>query len=348
MSYNVVDLHCDSVASLMHGKELRRSVPEVHIDVPRLKAGKVGMQVFAAYVPPETEAAFNYAAKLLDTIDEFARSDAHLTPVETAAQAKTAMACGKTGIMLAVENGLAIESSLKKLEELRRKKVRMMTLVHSEHMPWIASCTGSGNFIPEGVQASEQNDRNERGLSRFGEQVVDAMHDLGIIPDVSHSSVNAFWDVIRRSKKPIVATHSCAYSICAAARNLNDDQLKAMGDSGSVIGVNFCSTFLSDEFRLWYQNNKHLRQGFTVIDSPIKVPMSLVLDHIDHMVNIAGEDCIALGSDFDGIPSAPDGITGCDFYPVLEQELRQRGYSDTRIEKIFNGNFLRLLEVWDC
>jgi len=349
LGHKVIDLHCDTVFALKDGKDIRQSVPEIHVDLPRLRKGGVALQVFAAYVPPQTEAgsAFNYACEWLDSISAFARSDELLMPVENSSDLKTCMDANKTGIMLAVENGLAIDASLENLKMLRQRKARIMTLVHSEHMSWIESCTGKGQFKSDSDQS--------RGLGRFGEQVIDAMNDLGIIPDVSHSSENAFWDVIKRSKKPVIASHSCAYSICAAARNLKDDQLKALGDTGGIAAVNFCSSFLNEAYRLqfteiikndhslWEQimKKRHV-PGITAV-----VPITDIADHIDHMVNMAGEDAVALGSDFDGIPSAPEGVTGCDFYPVLEEQLRSRGYSESRVEKIFNGNFIRLLKAWD-
>jgi membrane dipeptidase len=326
----------------MEGKDLRQKVQGVHVDIPRLKEGGVGLQVFAVYVPPTIDSgAFGYASERLAAISTFANSEESLAPVETAAEARESIAAGKTGIMAAVENGLAIEESLEKLETLRRKKVRIMTLVHSRHLPWIASCTGDELVSPENKKRLAIPEKGG-GLSHFGEQVIDAMNALGIIPDLSHASEAAFWDVIRLSKKPVIASHSCAWSLCKAARNLKDDQLKALGDSGGIVGVNFFSAFLSEPFRISYENN----QQKVMPDAPA-VPMTIIADHIDYMVNIAGEDCIALGSDFDGIPAAPDGVTGSDFYPILATELRSRGYTENRIEKIFNTNFLRLLEVWD-
>jgi len=330
MAHKVIDLHCDSVCSLMDGKNIREAVKNVHVDLPRLREGGVALQVFAAYVPPETDNAFSYACERLDAIGAFAASDGRLTPVETSAELREVLAEEKTGVMAAVENGLAIEESLEKLEKLRRRKVRILTLVHSKHLPWVASCTGDGE---------------DRGLSSFGLQVVDAMNDLGIIPDVSHSSENAFWQVIKRSKKPIIASHSCAYSLCAAARNLKDDQLKALADSGGLVGVNFSSGFLYEPFRLVLE--KERKNGNQHPDISIKVPQSIIADHIDYMVKIAGEDCVVIGSDFDGVSFLPEGVTGSDFYKVLEAELRSRGYSEKRIGKIFNGNFLRVLEQWD-
>ena len=340
--HKVIDLHCDSVCSLMGGKDLRQRVPGVHVDLLRLREGGVGLQVFAAYVPPDTaeDQAFSYATERLDAIGAFAKSHELLAPVETAAELKETLISGKTGILAAVENGLAIENSLEKLEQLRRRKVRILTLVHSEHLPWIASCTGAVAFCG-GAD-------DHRGISRFGERVLDAMCDLGIIPDLSHASEDAFWDVInrfKRTKKPVIASHSCAFGICAAARNLKDDQIKALGDSGGVVGANFFSAFLSEPFRQAFEIE--VKNGNPNPDISVKVPASLIADHIEYMVNIAGEDCVALGSDFDGIPAAPEGVTGSDFYPVLEAELRSRGYSDKRIEKIFCTNFLRVLEEWE-
>ena len=348
MAHSVIDLHCDTVFYIMDGVDLLQPNPGIHVTLPRLREGGIVLQVFAVYVPPETgkEMAFNYTTERLDAIEAFARSDNSFVLVETAAELKSSMAAEKIGIMLAVENGLPIGDSLEKLEELRRRKVRIMTLVHSQHMPWIESCTGTGQFSSDSSRS--------RGLSRFGEQVVDAMNDLGIIPDVSHSSENAFWDVIKRSKKPIIASHSCAYKFCAAPRNLKDDQLKALGDSGGVVGVNFFSGFLNESYRQRFDEIiKSDPEIFTQImetkhvpGMSVRVPMSDIADHIDHMVKVAGEDCVALGSDFDGIPAAPEGVMGSDYYPVLEKELRSRGYSESRLEKIFNANFARLLEVW--
>ena len=345
MGYKVIDLHCDTVFHLMEGKDLLKSVKDAHVDLPRLKAGKVGLQVFAAYVPPDTEIdkAFLCATKVLDLIDTFAGANESLSPVETASELKAILNEDRIGIMTAVENGLAIEESLEKLEKLRRRNVRIMTLVHSQHMSWIESCTGSEKFRSD----------NGRALGSFGEKVVDAMNDLGIIPDVSHSSENAFWDVIKRSKKPIIASHSCAYKICAARRNLKDDQLKALGDTGGLVGINFASSFLSDAYRQAFDARFKMGSAINMwemialaTEISVPVPQSIIADHIDHIVNIAGENCVAMGSDFDGIPSAPEGVSGCDFFPVLEDELRKRGYSEKRIEKIFNGNFLRVLEEW--
>ena len=331
----------------MDGKDLHNVAPGVHVDIPRLVKGGVGLQVFAVYVPSDIEKdrAYQFTNERINAIDVFAGSDERIAPVETAAEAKNVIASGKTGIMVSVENGLSIENSIEKLEALRRRKVRILTLVHSEHLSWAASCTGTGPFV---------SNNNNTGLSSFGEKVIDAMNDLGVIPDLSHAAESTFWDVIRRSKKPVIASHSCAWNICNAARNLKDDQLKELRDTGGLVGVNFFAAFLSETFRQKFEKNPNCVTGKEANETanlpPVcvpDIPVSLIADHIDYMVNLAGEDCVALGSDFDGIPYAPNGVTGSDFYPLLEAELRSRGYTEKRIGKIFNGNFLRVLEEWD-
>ncbi|MFP3090728.1 dipeptidase [Treponema sp. TIM-1] len=338
-----IDLHCDSVGFLGRGIDLRQENPQGHVDLPRLRRGAVGLQVFAAFVPSSTVAAFSAALEMLDRIDEFAASDPLLVSVETAEESIEAIARGQTAVLRAVENGLAIEDSLDNLAALRRRKVRIMTLVHLQDLSWAASCTGTGSPLDTGDTGG--------GLSRFGKEVVAAMNDLGMIVDLSHGAESTFWDVLGVSKKPVIASHSCAYSLCASPRNLKDDQIKALGDSGGLIGVCFFPAFLSEGYRralgadFAAQGEDKDKLADAMARHP--VPFSMVADHIDHMVRLAGEDCVGIGSDFDGVFSLPLGVGGCDCYPLLADELRQRGYTEERIQKIFNGNFLRIFHEFN-
>jgi membrane dipeptidase len=251
------------------------------------------------------------------------------------------MEAGKTGILKAVENGWAIEDSLKNLEELRRRNVRILTLVHSRHTHWASSCTGGGPFPPTGAAL----DAHGGGLSPFGQRVIAAMNDLGIMVDLSHGSESAFWDAVKFSKKPIIASHSCAYALCGSPRNLKDDQLKALGDCGGVAGVCFYPAFLHEGYRKAPDaegddsREKILRER--------QVSVGTIADQIEYSVKLAGEDAVALGSEFDGVPSLPAGVGGCDFYPLLEEELNRRSYSPQSITKFFSGNFLRVFREQD-
>jgi membrane dipeptidase len=191
--------------------------------------------------------------------------------------------------------------------------------------------------------------------------------------DLSHGAESTFWDALKTSKKPIIASHSCAFTLCASPRNLKDDQLKALGNSGGVVGVCFFPTFLNEAYRkavdsdggnIFQQmraieketesdteaieaakNTFIARLQDLLIQNP--VPFTVIADHIDYIVKLAGEDAVALGSDFDGIYSLPGGVEGCDFYPLLEEELKRRSYSGKSIGKFFSGNFLRVFKEYD-
>jgi membrane dipeptidase len=357
--YTVIDLHCDSVGFLLKGRDLRNPNEDGHVDLPRLRKGGVGAQVFSAFVSSGTAAdkAFSAAALMLDRIDEFAASHPLLTQAVSAEDCEGAAAQGKTAILKAVENGYALEDSLKNLEALRRRNVRILTLVHAQDTSWAASCTGA----------------SQGGLKPFGESVVQGMNDLGMIIDVSHGSESLFRDTIRLSKKPVIASHSCAYSLCASPRNLKDYQLKTLADTGGLVGICFFPVFLNDPYRISTDKDmggifseyeaieklaasdpeaarvsrKRLNSRIASFMEQNPVPLSLVVDHIDHIKKIAGVDSIALGSDFDGVFSLPLGMGGCDCYPALSEELERRGYSEEEIKKIFSGNFLRLLREHD-
>jgi membrane dipeptidase len=369
---SVIDLHCDSVKFLSEGVDLLARNKAGHVDLPRLRAGGVGVQVFAAFVSASLPAdrAFSTALALLDRIDAFAESSAYLVSARTAAECREAIASGKTGILRSVENGSAIEDSLANLEALSRRGVRILTLVHSRHTAWAASCTDYSVFS-FGKPSGEPSFRGG-GLSAFGKDVVAAMNSLGMIIDLSHAAEIAFWDVINLSKRPVIASHSCAYSLCAAARNLKDEQIKALAGAGGLVGVCFFPAFLSEAYRLAFESDcgdifseisfiekkytgsPALHAEYSRLDSRlasrlsrVRVPLSAVADHIDYIVSLGGEDCVALGSDFDGVFSLPEGMGGCDVYPAIEKELKKRGYSEKSLAKIFRENFLRVLAEHD-
>jgi len=159
------------------------------------------------------------------------------------------------------------------------------------------------------------------GLSRFGLEVVEEMNRLGMLIDVSHLNEPGFWDVIEASSSPVIASHSNAKALCDHPRNLTDEQIRAIADGGGVIGVNFCTAFLTSS-------------GAATLDD--------VLNHIDYLVKVGGIETVGLGSDFDGITETPIGLENCSRTLILADGLNGRGYSVDAIEKIMGGNLLRL------
>lgn len=309
----VVDLHCDTVGLMQQGADII-SGTRGHVDVPRMRAGGVTLQTFAAFVSPRTRPgqAYATAAAQLDTIEAACRAyPDHLTLVTDAAGAERAEADGRVGVLRAVENGFAIENDLDRLAGLARRGVRILTVVHSANTDWAASCTDTNAPFD--------------GLSSFGEQVIDAMEEMGILVDVSHCSEAAFWKVAKRARKPFIASHSNAWELCNHPRNLKDDQIRAIADSGGVIGMNFCPDFL--------ELPRETR----------RVTAETVARHIDHVVKLVGDAPVAFGSDFDGIPGTPEDVTGSDCYTVILGLLRQRGYTDASLRRICRDNALRVL-----
>ena len=241
-----------------------------------------------------------------------------------------------------------------------------MTLVHSKNTSWMASC-------------SEERCEFD-GLTPFGERVVDAMNELGMIVDVSHAHESAFWKVaerMRRSERPFIASHSNAWELCSIPRNLKDDQIREIADQGGVIGINFFASFLDERYHgAAVERNRDIRAAAAQAElehnrshgwdpkwsdkssqdlgkeyrrrmAGIVVTSESIVRHIDHIVELVGDDCVAFGSDFDGILSTPEDVTGSNAYPLILDLLRERGYSEATLEKIAWQNFLRVLRAHD-
>jgi membrane dipeptidase len=359
----VCDLHLDTVLEIQGGADLQRGNPEGHVDASRMRRGGAGLLVFACFVPnvlPHGR-VFREATDLLDVIDRTCRQlPGDLRKIETAADAEAARAAARIGILPAVENGHAIESDLGKLEQLRRRGMRYMTLTHARHLEWAASSgepwTGSS------------------GLTAFGREVVRAMESLGVIVDVSHVHESTFWDVARIARKPFIASHSCAAALCPMGRNLTDDQIRAIAASGGMVAVNFFPGFLDPAYfaadasgveKLFADLDRieaeHAddparklaevhRAGRAMRESrgPAKADLGLLVAHIRHIVDLVGDEHVGLGSDFDGVPDLPCDVPDCSAYPRILARLGREGLSEHSVGKIAWKNFLRVLAANDA
>ena len=169
------------------------------------------------------------------------------------------------------------------------------------------------------------------GLSPFGREVVAEMHRLGMLVDVSHVSDETFYDVLKYSSKPVVATHSCCRALTDHPRNMTDDMSRALAEKGGVIQINFYPVFLDGSF--------HEEEMYTAPRPSYK----RIVDHIDHVVSLVGIDYVGIGSDFDGIDVAPEGLENISMMPKVFEEMRRRGYSENDIAKVASENFLNVL-----
>jgi membrane dipeptidase len=354
----ICDLHCDTAQLWQTGSTLEDT--SLHVNLPCLIEAGVGLQVFAAYVPPSLpkDSRFSFAAGMIDRIkEEIGRHSTHITLCRSAREVAETVDRGRIAALLAVENGDAIEEDLSKLEQLYRMGVRLMTLVHSRSNGWVIS--------------SKDKEPAFDGLSSFGTDVVEAMNSLGMIVDVSHVHDRAVERILECTHAPIVASHSCLYALCPIPRNINDQLVRGIASAGGVIGLNFMPAFLDPDYRkiaeqrcktvfaeLDRRNEKagvdpeKLGKAWTqfTVDyrkamASERLPLEKLLQQFDYLVDLAGEEVAAFGSDFDGIPDTPAGVDDCRGFENILQGLRRRGYPQNRLEKICWSNFLRVLET---
>ena len=309
----IFDGHCDTILEVMnHKRSLEKKSTTGHLDIPRMKEGGVDVQFFAIFIEDiyKPERSLKRTLQLIDCFyKEIEKNQDDISLVTNYNQIEEVNRAGKIAAILSIEGGEALEGDLGALRVLYKLGVRLLTLTWNQR-----------NQIADGIWES----RAGSGLTEFGIKVIDEMNDLGMLIDVSHLLETGFWDVVKRSKTPIVASHSNCYALCPHLRNLKDEQIKALVDKGGVIGITFVPDFLTQEKR--------------------KTIVKDVVTHIDYLVEKTGIDCVGLGSDFDGTDDLPLGLEGVDKIPNITKELLDRGYKEREIEKILGGNFLRVFK----
>lgn len=305
----VVDTHCDTLTAMIT-QERRLGSPSAcgHLDLPRLKAGGVNVQFFAAFIAPEyKEGAMERAVELINLFKkEICDNQSEMMLVKNSHDINTAIQKGKIAAVLAVEGGESLEGKIDSIRLLYDFGVRCLTLT------WDLS-----NELGVGVG----DNHNPGGLTPFGYQVVKEMNQLGMLVDVSHMSERTFWDVLDTSTQPVIASHSNCRELFNHHRNLDNKQIRALSEQGGVIGITFVPAFLSSE----------------------NASVKNVLDHIDYAVTVGGIDCVCLGSDFDGTDELPVDLEDCTALLVLTEGLIERGYNEEEIKKILGQNILRVI-----
>jgi membrane dipeptidase len=309
----VIDGHCDTILSIINkDRSLSEKSNTYHLDIPRMKEGGVNVQFFAAFIEElyKPNTSLKRTLQLIDCIyQQVEENKEDLSVAINYEQIKTTISSGKIAAILSIEGGEALEGDLGVLRMLYRLGVRLLTLTWNQR-----------NQIADGIGES----RTKSGLTEFGLKVIDEMNKLGMLIDVSHLSEASFWDVVKRSKSPVVASHSNCYALCPHLRNLKDGQIKALAEKGGIIGVTFVSDFLINKNR----------------ESTIKD----VVEHIDYLVKKVGFDYVGLGSDFDGTRILPVGLEGVDKIPNITEEMLNRGYKKKEIRKILGENWLRVFK----
>jgi membrane dipeptidase len=359
----VIDTHNDVLSSAtIKGLNIEDDLSgKTHSDISRMKKGGVDVQVFSIFCDERfgKDTAYKYANREIDSLVAIVgRNPAKLVMVTNPSELEQAIAQNKIGCMMGVEGGHMIEDNMNYLDAFYQRGVRYMTLTWNNSTTWATSAMD---------ETMKKDSLSFTGLTAFGKQVVKRMNKLGMMVDVSHVGEKTFWDVINITTKPVIASHSCAYALCAVFRNLKDEQIRAIGKNGGVIHLNFFSGFLDSTFsrragefnamhraerdslrkQQWvnYEIEEYLLAKYPEEAARLRPPLSLLIDHIDHIVRLIGADHVGLGSDFDGISSAPKELKDVTAMPLITKALLQRGYSKNDVRKILGENFIRVFKA---
>ena len=352
----VVDTHNDITTPMTNDDfDLGGNPPEPYrTNIARMKKGGLTAEFFSLYVKPWYVAHGGAARRTLDMIDSVYRAvERHpneLMIATTAADIRRAKAQNKIACLMGIEGGHAIENSLPTLREFHRLGVRYMTLTWNNANDW----------------ADSNRESKHNGLTDFGKDVVREMNRLGMLVDVSHVGDKTMSDVLDLSKAPIIASHSSARALSNVPRNIPDDLLKRIAKNGGVVQVNFYSQFVdvttvkpqdaarSEKLRAQQAelNEKYKDDPERLSEESDKLeaanplpplPISKLIDHIDHIVKVAGIDHVGIGADFDGANDMPEGARDVSMLPNITYELLKRGYSEQDIRKILGENLLRVM-----
>ncbi len=330
-------------------------------DLRRFKEGGIAVQLFSVWCDGNKQNPNAWANREMDTLYAVAeRNPDKIVITKTWSQLKKTVRHKKIAAMFGIEGGHMMENSLDKLNALYERGARYMTLTWNNSTEWATSAMDE-------TTKKDSLARTHKGLTDFGKQVIKRMNELGIMVDLSHTGEQTFWDAINTTTKPVIVSHSNAYAICPVFRNLKDEQIKAVGKNGGVIDLNFYSGFVDSNFhnkevQFTLRHSKELdslkkagmqyEYALSIISDKYaaevqaaRPPLSMILDHLDYIVKLAGVDHVGIGSDFDGITSSPQQLDDVTSYPLITKALVERGYSKKDIGKIMGGNILRVLKA---
>lgn len=352
----IVDGHID-VPYRMNDAWINVAVPteDGDFDYPRAVSGGLNAPFMSIYTPAVfdgTPMAKAHAERMIALVERMeADAPEKFAIAKTVADLESSFSSGKIALPLGMENGAPLMGDMANLDYFFERGIRYITLTHSR-----------ANHISD---SSYDENKIWGGLSEFGKQVVVRMNELGVMVDVSHISDDAYWDVMEITKTPVIASHSSARHFTPGfERNMNDEMIKALATNGSVIMINYGSSFVTEDANQYrprrdaayathleekgIEDSSEARAAF-VEDYQKTNPypfatLSQVLDHFDHVVKLAGIDHVGIGSDYDGVgDSLPIGLKDVSSYPALVEGLLRRGYSEEDVKKVLSGNVLR---VW--
>jgi len=357
----IIDTHADTPGRFVDENfDLAQDAGTGYLDFNKIKAGNLGAEFFSIWVEPTTFKGHE-AKRALDMIDSvYEQARRHPDKMMMAYSTHDIVVAHrehKLAALMGVEGGHAIEGDIRILRDYYRLGVRYMTLTWSN----------TNDIGDSSGDMSDKSVQHHGGLTPFGREVVTEMNRLGMMVDISHVADSTFYQALELSKAPVIASHSSSRALTNAPRNMTDDMLKALAAKNGVAQVNYYCAFVSQKYldtakQLAAQHDpdyeavqalfikpqtpevaKQLAEAKARLAPKLpRPPFSDLIDHIDHMVKVAGVDHVGLGSDFDGIDCSPQGLDSAADLPKITEALAQRGYSAADLDKILGGNLLRV------
>jgi len=361
----VIDTHADTAGRFVDESfDPEKDAGKGHWDFAKARACNLGAEFFAICVDPVRYKGHftRRALDMIDSVHEIAQN--HPNDLVMAYSVRDILLARsgphkRIAALIGIEGGHAIEGSIRVLRNFYRLGARYMTLT------WMNSNElgqSSGD-----LKLDQDGKPDDRGLSDFGREVVREMNRLGMMVDVSHVSDRSFFDAVTLSHAPVIASHSGSRAITNHPRNLTDDMLIALARNGGVAQVNFNCGFISDEFiakskafeeahpaeskraiKLWHgpktpRSRAELKKLMAMKEAEVpRPPLSALIDHFEHMIEVAGVNHVGIGSDFDGVECLPQGIDGVQDLPKITAALAWRGYSTADLYQILGRNVLRV------
>lgn len=305
----LIDGHADTLNRIVsEGHSFIEPSPDLHLDWPRLQAAQINVQCLSLWID-QAYLGERATRRALDLIAAFFERARKVSDLRTVT-APSQLDARRPGFVFAFEGADPLGDDLNSLEVFYRLGVRMIGLT------W-----NGRNAFADGLKVGPK----PSGLTSLGRELIARMGELGVVPDVSHLAEPGFWEVVELASGPVVASHANTYSRHAHPRNLRDDQIKAIADKGGLVGITFVPHFLADS----------------------EADLDDVLTHLDHVIELVGDDYVGLGSDFDGITVGPTRLEEVSMLPNLTAGMLAIGYSEERIAKILGLNWARVFRaVW--
>jgi len=327
----VIDTHIDTITHLLwHDHEFNERLTDARVDIPLLREGGIDAAFFAIWVDDKYE-ALRYTLRGIDvmfrTIDKYPDD---LVIALTTADVEQAKREDKVAVLLSIEGGRALSDDLGVLRQLYKLGIRSTTLCWGDATSWIDSC----------------NDEPHGGLTDFGRDIVAEMNQVGMIPDISHVSDKAFYDVLEASSRPIFASHSSCRALTPARRNMTDAMITALAQKNGVININFGAGFVTREpadahlanLRDWDDQDYDGWGRIGIASGEVGPP----IDHFEHAMELVGAEHVGIGTDFDGVKSLPVGMDHIGMMPIVTDLLLKCGRSEAEVNEVLGASNIRL------